>query len=603
MEANRPDTKNPIWVARETLKHLATQRIAPTPDQYEAIYYQIAGTKPPEQTATLSLANQLLTTLRALSLPQVANNYLVDINLAASKQNWPMVAQSLGQLIQSQATPEQRIDRPWGELLLMLWDTRGKATAESARRDELADIVRSFSHRPERLNSEINAMLTQWRAEAHLNQSLTKENSAIETIGQDVATQKEQSVENTFWRQWQTLLLLTLRDALMPRLASHPHWISEVEFLIQAIENIEQPQNIDGLEKKIRQCWIHMALRVDQEQRLMDGLLSMLDLFIEHMALPENLDPWITHQLDLIKENLVKPLILHRVYNAESILKELVYQEGLLQHTFSEAQQTLKAMIALFLERLGIVTEATGEFQQKIDHYTERIQQTNHAVDLKDLLENLMEDTRHMQLDMMRSRDELVKTQQQADASQQRVDELRHQLRQVSEQNRDDRLTGALSHRVLVETFSDEQRRLIESGKPLCLVLLDVDNFSELSSQLGRQAGDDTLSDLVQVIKSVIREDDSVIRYGSEEFLILLPDTLLSAAADLMRRLQRELTKRFFMNDNKRLLITFSAGITQCLAHESREQALDRADYAVFVAKKQGKNQVAISEAPESPVT
>ena len=603
MDANRPDTKNPIWIARETLKHLATQRIAPTPDQYEAIYYQIAGTKPPEHPASLSLANQLLTTLRALSLPQLANNYLVDINLAASKQNWPMVAQSLGQLIQSQGGSNQRLERPWGELLLLLWDARGTSNDEPVHRNELADIVKSFSHRPERLNSEINALLTQWRAEAHSNQSSAKENSPEETAGTDVAAQEAQSVANSFWRQWQALLLFTLRDALIPRLASHQHWIAEVEFLIQAIENIEQPQNIDGLEKRIRQCWIHMALRVDQEQRLMDGLLNMLDLFIEHMSFPADLDPWVTHQLDLIEENLEKPLILHRVYNAESILKELVYQEGLLQHSFTEAQQTLKAMIALFLERLGIVAEATGEFQQKIDHYTERIQQTNQAADLKNLLENLMEDTRHMQLDMMRSRDELVKTQQQADSSQQRVDELRHQLRQVSDQNRDDRLTGALSHRVLVETFSEEQQHMLQSGKPLCLVLLDVDNLGELNAQLGHQAGDDTLSDLVQVIKSVIREEDSVIRYGSEEFLILLPDTLLHTAADLMRRLQRELTKRFFMNDNKRLLITFSAGITQCHANESREQALDRADYAVFLAKKQGKNQVAVIEAPESPIT
>lgn len=56
------------------------------------------------------------------------------------------------------------------------------------------------------------------------------------------------------------------------------------------------------------------------------------------------------------------------------------------------------------------------------------------------------------------------------------------------------------------------------------------------------------------------------------------------------------------MNNNKRLLITFSAGVTQCLAGESREQALDRADYAIFLARKQGKNQVSVVEAPETPI-
>lgn len=600
MEASQPDTKNPIWIARETLKHLATQRISPTPDQYEAIYYQIAGTKPKKQSSSLSLANELLATLRALDLPQAANRYMVDINLAANHQNWPVVAQLLGQLIQLQGLSNQPLERPWDELLLMLWDARAQTSDNLTRRDELAYTVALFASQPQRLNSELNALITSWLntpAELQLPESVSPSTEVVPT---DSRVQEESSHVFLLWQQWQALVITTLRDGLIPRLAAHQHWIDEIEFIIQAIESIEQPENIDWLQKRLRQCWIHMALRVDQEHRLIDGLLNIVALFVEHLSLPSDLDPWVMHQLENIRRNLAKPLTLHSIYDAESILKELVYQQGLLQHTLAEAQQTMKAMISVFLERLGIVTEATGEFQQKIDHYTERVQQTNQAVDFKFLLEELMEDTRHMQLDMLRARDELAKTQQQADAAQQRVTALRHQLRQVSEQNRDDRLTGALSHRALVETFSIEQDHMTQTGKPLCLALLDVDNFSELSAQLGRQAGDDTLTHLVQVIKTVIREGDSVIRYGSEEFLILLPNTPLSTAEDLLRRLQRELTKRFFMNDNKRLLITFSAGVTRCLTGESREQVLDRADYAVFLARKQGKNQVAVVETPET---
>ncbi len=602
MDINRPDTKNPIWIARETLKNLATRRIAPTPDQYEAIYYQIAGAKPPEHSASLALANKLLVTLRTLGLPQEANRFVVDINLAANDQNWPAVAQLLGQLIQSQSASEHHLEQPWGELLLALWDTRIQSGEDQIRRDELTDAIRSFANHPERLNARIHALVKRWQNETPSIPALANTNAPAEIASADLTISADQSLAMVFWRQWKALLVSTLRDGLIPRLATHQNWIAEIEFIIQGIEAIDQPENIDRLEKRIRQCWIHMALRADQEQRLIDGLLSMLDLFIEYASLPSDLDPWVSHQLELIRENLKKPLTLHRIYDAESILKELVYQQDLLQHTLTEAQQTLKAMISLFLERLGIVTEATGEFQEKIDHYTERVQQTTQAVDLKFLLEKLMEDTRHMQLDMLRARDELIKTRHQADATQQRVDELRHHLRQISEQTRDDRLTGALSHRTLVETFSQEQKQMMQSGRPLCLVLLDVDNLGELSAQLGSQAGDDTLMHLVQVIKTVIRQGDSVIRYGSEEFLILLPNTPLNIAADMMRKLQRELTKRFFMNNNNRLLITFSAGVTQCLVNESREEALDRADYAVFLARKQGKNQVAIIEARESSV-
>jgi diguanylate cyclase len=84
-------------------------------------------------------------------------------------------------------------------------------------------------------------------------------------------------------------------------------------------------------------------------------------------------------------------------------------------------------------------------------------------------------------------------------------------------------------------------------------------------------------------------------RYGGEEFVVLLPDTDASGAEAVMRRLQRELTKHFFLHHNERLLITFSAGVSLVdPGDDSIVSAIERADAALYRAKHQGKNRVAI---------
>jgi diguanylate cyclase len=81
-------------------------------------------------------------------------------------------------------------------------------------------------------------------------------------------------------------------------------------------------------------------------------------------------------------------------------------------------------------------------------------------------------------------------------------------------------------------------------------------------------------------------------RYGGEEFVILMPDTALDKGVEAMTRLQRELTKRFFLAGTEKLLITFSAGVAQLAAQEEPMDAIKRADQAMYLAKRAGKNRV-----------
>jgi len=97
------------------------------------------------------------------------------------------------------------------------------------------------------------------------------------------------------------------------------------------------------------------------------------------------------------------------------------------------------------------------------------------------------------------------------------------------------------------------------------------------------------------VVRENLRPQDSVARYGGEEFILLYPDTELTEAATALTRLQRALTTTFFLADNKKVFITFSAGVTRWVPGEPLEHAVARADAAMYRAKQSGKNRVEIA--------
>jgi diguanylate cyclase len=180
----------------------------------------------------------------------------------------------------------------------------------------------------------------------------------------------------------------------------------------------------------------------------------------------------------------------------------------------------------------------------------------------------------------------------QVQESENKIKQLEQELAQVSELVHEDQLTGALNRRGLDTVFEREGSRAHRNRSPLCVALLDLDDFKRLNDSLGHQAGDHALIHLSSVIQETLRPSDSVTRYGGEEFVLLLPDIELKEAVETIERLQRELTKKFFLHENERVLVTFSAGVALLNPEESLEDVVGRADKAMYHAKKAGKNRV-----------
>ena len=111
---------------------------------------------------------------------------------------------------------------------------------------------------------------------------------------------------------------------------------------------------------------------------------------------------------------------------------------------------------------------------------------------------------------------------------------------------------------------------------------------------MGHHTGDLALQFLSRRVGECLRPGDSIARYGGEEFVVLLPNTPVDEGQQVLTRLQRTLSAEFFTQDEKKVFITFSAGVTQYRVGEAIEAALDRADGALYEAKQTGKNRTCL---------
>ena len=97
------------------------------------------------------------------------------------------------------------------------------------------------------------------------------------------------------------------------------------------------------------------------------------------------------------------------------------------------------------------------------------------------------------------------------------------------------------------------------------------------------------------LVSTTLRPSDHVARYGGEEFVVLLPETQVADGQAILTRLQRSLTGGLFMHEQRQIFVTFSAGVTQYRPGERIEVALERADQALYEAKRTGKNRTCVS--------
>ncbi len=157
-----------------------------------------------------------------------------------------------------------------------------------------------------------------------------------------------------------------------------------------------------------------------------------------------------------------------------------------------------------------------------------------------------------------------------------------------------DALTDIHNKRYLLEFLDRELSRSARYGRPLALIMMDLDRFKSINEDLGHLGGDFTLREVAGCIKGNVRKEELFARYGGEEFAVVLPETTLEGAAAVAERIRGQVEQRCFQYEGKAYPVTISVGVAATNGEESLtpNDLIGRADEKLFRAKHDGRNRV-----------
>ncbi|CAN5695005.1 hypothetical protein BH09PSE5_BH09PSE5_39700 [soil metagenome] len=304
---------------------------------------------------------------------------------------------------------------------------------------------------------------------------------------------------------------------------------------------------------------------------------------------------WARGQCDAMRLKLEEGLTPRGVRAVSGLLKATRERQLDLRHERETARTALRGLVTHMLHELDDLGAHTGRFHESVGRYADVIEQADSLEGLADVVRDMAAESRQVKDLMTETQDRLNTEHENATNLNARVSQLESELRRLSEEVSTDQLTQIANRRGLHQVFAVERGRAELSGKPLSIGLIDVDDFKRLNDKLGHNAGDEALKALAAKVRDGLRPNDTVARYGGEEFVVMLPETDNDSAVTVLTRLQRSLTAGLFMHNQQQIFVTFSAGVSSYRMGEALETTLDRADEALYEAKRTGKNRTCIS--------
>ncbi|HNH35424.1 MAG TPA: diguanylate cyclase [Rhodocyclaceae bacterium] len=336
-----------------------------------------------------------------------------------------------------------------------------------------------------------------------------------------------------------------------------------------------------------------MREHLENSADLQAELLAVVQLLMENVGALADGDGWLKGQVRLLEEMFSGRITAPELNRSRKILRAVGERQAEIRTTLSTAQQELKDMLAELIRHAGTLVTHTAGFEARVTELQQHVSAANDLSSIRQVVTDLGEFVGQMGSSIRESHAEMTTAHHRLTQAEEQINGLRRSLAETYERARRDRLTGTLNRSGLEEIWLREVEQAKTGATDLSIGILDVDNFKALNDTHGHQVGDEALIHLASIIRNALHGTDTLARYGGEEFVVLLPDTDEKGAEAVMTRLQRELTKHFFLHGNERLLITFSAGVTKVqIERDTLISAVERADKALYKAKNAGKNRV-----------
>lgn len=334
--------------------------------------------------------------------------------------------------------------------------------------------------------------------------------------------------------------------------------------------------------------------------RLVDELAALCrELTAGLTELAED-ESWAHGQCEVMRATLSgeQDLSVRDVRAAGVMLAEARLHQQRLRGQRQVARDALRQLLHDMLLEVGELGDHAGRFQLATAQHAAAIEQAETLEGLAEVVKALLQDTRTVQSAVGQSQQRLLADRERATELEAKVRELEGELRRLSEEVSTDALTQVANRRGLTQAFEAEsarcEREQAQGGAGLAVGLIDIDNFKKLNDSLGHAAGDVALKTLAASVRERLRPVDHLARFGGEEFVVLLPGVVVVEAQQVLTRLQRSLSAALFLHEGREVFVTFSAGVTAWRSGETLQAALERADAALYEAKRAGKNRTCV---------
>ncbi|HIP52921.1 MAG TPA: diguanylate cyclase [Chromatiales bacterium] len=268
-----------------------------------------------------------------------------------------------------------------------------------------------------------------------------------------------------------------------------------------------------------------------------------------------------------------------------------LFEEYYLHHPGEEYDSHLNGISKMLSEMLSEISSASDEvvsYGEELEGQLNRLEAEPSQGALKEIVENLVGATRNA----TRVNRELQAHLEDAKGE---AAQLREELNRVRQESRLDPLTGLYNRKMLAESLEEQVAFAHANGTPLSVLMLDIDHFKRFNDEYGHQIGDEVIRRVAAAMKKHIRGTDTAARYGGEEFVVLLPETHLEGATTVARTVHSAVAKLSLIKkatQEKLPGITVSVGIGLLRNEEQGEALIERADQALYRAKRTGRNRI-----------
>lgn len=259
-----------------------------------------------------------------------------------------------------------------------------------------------------------------------------------------------------------------------------------------------------------------------------------------------------------------------------------------------QAQAAFRVNMQKLLDNMSKFAESTGSetdrFSAGLQKYGETLNKGVDAPSLKNLVGEIMQDTQSM-------RSSVESLQGKLHESKGEVEKLQQELQNARSEALVDPLTGVFNRR----GFDAQMKKLLANpdlqGRRVCFMMLDIDFFKKVNDTYGHLFGDKVIRGIAAALTARVKGQDSVARMGGEEFAVILPDTPMQGAYALAEQIRQSIEKSKIRRSEKQDVvegITISIGIADCEISGDWNDALSRADEALYASKTQGRNRTTL---------